>query len=1124
MYNLKHFYYFLILALYLLSCGCATVRSPIKTENPAEETMEYVIQYGHSEQITGIIFSSDGKYIVSGSQDNTVKLWSTDGKLLRTMEFKEKVECVDISEDMRFIAAGSMQGNIRIWNFRGIQIKTFTAYKDSKVSKIIFSPDNQKIISSGRTIKIWNLNGDLQKNIIVNRDVLTNQYYYIRDIALSPDGEQIAAITGGGKTPYFPFLRDNTIALFDIKGRLKRKMIGHHGPITSLTFSQDNKFLISSEREIPRGSVMYSNSRPVVVQSPQGGRKVLLWNRDGEPVKTILPDVSLYQIKSLKTKGSFMGIGQDKIWFYNTDGKYLSSFPVKDDGFLLADISPSDKRIITVSQSKGDINKMVLYNNTGGQLLTVKKLARRSNRAFSVSFSPDGKYILSSHWNKRMKKWSIDGKLMNTFQNEDSLINNIHFSPDGEYILTSGTYVTLWNISGKIIRSFTADRSSTTDAIFSPDGKTILTCGYDKIIKCWDMQGRLQKTFKGHKDAIGSISLSGNGEYIISADYGREIRVWDRNGTVITSMTAHCPYGIIYDIDFSPDNKYFISGGNDNTVKLWSRNGTLLKSLKTDFNHILGNVRFSPDGKLIAATSGNTIKLWDSTGTLIHTFTGHTAQVNCLSFSSDGKRLVSGSNDATIRIWNINTGYHIVLLSDKEEWIVYDQDGYFDSSRHGGSLISIIKGLEAYTIDQFALKNNRPDLLLKKTGYADQNMIDHYYNQFRKRLNKSGILEDQLSNELHVPEVKITHTRQNEKYLSVSFHAYDSKYKLRSYNIYINDVPGFKAAKKQINNRSIERTETIELSEGRNKIEISCINEKGTESYRTLTYADYVRPAKSDLYFLGFGASQYRDKKLTLKYAHKDALDLSKLFRKMKSAYQNVHAKTFINSEVTLTNIKKAKVFLQNAKVDDIVILFIAGHGIYDRDQYNSYYYLTYNSNLSNLITSAVNFELMEDLLMEIAPRKKLLLIDTCESGEIDESVQQESFTIASGRGLRARTMQNRIIKNKEKKWPKRNYLYQKDRFIYNDLIRRSGAIVFSSSKGGEMSYESDLYQNGLFTEEIIRTLTDSEADTDKNGFISIDELRESVIKQVPRMSNNLQHPTVDRDNIYQKFHFPIIQ
>jgi len=107
-----------------------------------------------------------------------------------------------------------------------------------------------------------------------------------------------------------------------------------------------------------------------------------------------------------------------------------------------------------------------------------------------------------------------------------------------------------------------------------------------------------------------------------------------------------------------------------------------------------------------------------------------------------------------------------------------------------------------------------------------------------------------------------------------------------------------------------------------------------------------------------------------------------------------------------------------------------------------------------------------------IAPRNKLFLMDTCESGEIDDDIQAEYFTMADNRGIKSRAIETeRALKKKDdstKKTTKRTYLFEKDRYIYNNLVRRSGAIVFSSCKGGELSYESEAVGNGFFTNKII--------------------------------------------------------
>jgi hypothetical protein len=90
--------------------------------------------------------------------------------------------------------------------------------------------------------------------------------------------------------------------------------------------------------------------------------------------------------------------------------------------------------------------------------------------------------------------------------------------------------------------------------------------------------------------------------------------------------------------------------------------------------------------------------------------------------------------------------------------------------------------------------------------------------------------------------------------------------------------------------------------------------------------------------------------------------------------------------------------------------------------------------------------------------------------------------------------------------------LYEQDRYIYNDLARRTGSIIFSASHAGEMSFESPKIQNGFFTHEVLEALGSRQADTNQDDRISVDELEAFVCLKVALMSGGLQRPTVDRD------------
>jgi len=305
---------------------------------------------------------------------------------------------------------------------------------------------------------------------------------------------------------------------------------------------------------------------------------------------------------------------------------------------------------------------------------------------------------------------------------------------------------------------------------------------------------------------------------------------------------------------------------------------------------------------------------------------------------------------------------------------------------------------------------------------------------------------------------------------------------------------------------------------------VSCLNERGAESYRAVTYLDGAVEGKGDLYFLGFGVSKYRDASLNLQYSDKDARDLAATFGRMEG-YGKVHTKLYLNEEVTPEAIAGAKSFVSGAKPEDTFVLFIAGHGVHDEDAEATYYFLTHGADLANLAGTAANFESIEELLQGIAPRKKLFLMDTCESGDKEESVATGYLAVAQSRGIKARTTRGIAVKaagaaSGTAPEPPRTYLADRSRYIYNDLARRSGAIVFSSCRGGEFSYESEAAGNGFFTKEILNALGGKVVT--ETGQVSVDGLRSYVSKAVAERSGDLQHPTVDRDNLYQKFGFPV--
>src|SRR5262249_21969812 len=147
-----------------------------------------------------------------------------------------------------------------------------------------------------------------------------------------------------------------------------------------------------------------------------------------------------------------------------------------------------------------------------------------------------------------------------------------------------------------------------------------------------------------------------------------------------------------------------------------------------------------------------------------------------------------------------------------------------------------------------------------------------------------------------------------------------------------------------------------------------------------------------------------------------------------------------------------------------------------------------------------------------------------------DEAAQAVALGLSGKKGFFARAIRGFVEESAEdaegsspKKKPTtkagkrapqgRPWLLERDRYIHQDIFRRTGAVVFSSSRGGEFSYENDALKNGLFTKALLKGLGEKAADTDQDGAVSLAELRIYVAAEVARLSEDRQHPAVDRDN-----------
>jgi uncharacterized caspase-like protein len=325
----------------------------------------------------------------------------------------------------------------------------------------------------------------------------------------------------------------------------------------------------------------------------------------------------------------------------------------------------------------------------------------------------------------------------------------------------------------------------------------------------------------------------------------------------------------------------------------------------------------------------------------------------------------------------------------------------------------------------------------------------------------------------------------------------------------------------------------VPLVPGRNKIQISVLNQQGVESLKQTVYTtSTAEVAPPDVYVVAIGVSEYKNKAYNLRYAAKDANDLLNAYKAIEQRPESkskVHVLDLTNQKATRPEILKAKDWLKQSKISDLVVVFAAGHGM--TDEQSNYYFGTHDIDPNHPATNGLPYEEFENLLDGIPALQKVLLLDTCFSGEIEKdqavivaqaeavssgTVKMRSFKAARGVTVVADTSEPNSGITNAPRLSNDMVKFQQDWFA--DLRRGTGAAVISSSSGNEYSLEGEQWKNGVFTYALLNGLKNRGADTNKDQTVTVSELQGYVIDQVRKLTEGGQNPTVRRENLEYDF------
>lgn len=584
----------------------------------------------------------------------------------------DRILCLAYSPNGAMLAAGGGNDPVRIWNPKTGEL--IREINEPGANALAFSPSGATLLAAGsqRKIRVWNFDQNKEKGILEGHKTT------IKAVALPPD--HLIAVSGSQDGIIFIWLME-TMRPF---GKDKEGIKAHAEEVTAIAFSPDKETsyfaTASSDRTVKVWSIEGETAVVKTTIDAQCGVLAVAFSADGKTIYAAGDDnlIRRFEVSSGKPAGVFKG----------HDG-IVVSLALRGDTLISSSLDKTvrfwDTKTMTLKRtlptSQGDCDTLAVTNAAdflavGGTNNTIRIFDAVSDKEVTFTpgpqsgyagmvLSPDNKRIAAVTSDGQVLVHGADGKLAAKWPSKQTGDLQIAFTPDGKALVTAGSDVCFWNpeTGAELARVPAAGLDVVESFAFSPDSGTIAIGRRSAQIELWDWRNRKSVATLRYPGLLYAVAWSPDGKKIAAAG-GAKIFLWDPQGNLIRSFDLKEGPAPTFPttklLAFGPDSKMLAAGGFDAVVRIFDttvKNPTEAREQRICEGHMsaIYALAISADGRTVLTGSfDRTVRSWEAfSGKQIGLYKGHLGPVTGVGFASDGRSIYSGSADTTIFAWNV---------------------------------------------------------------------------------------------------------------------------------------------------------------------------------------------------------------------------------------------------------------------------------------------------------------------------------------------------------------------------------------------------------------------------------------------------------------------------------------